>query len=342
MKVVTFGEIMLRLSPPGFQRFLQCESMVASFGGGEANVAVSLANYGLDSYFVSKLPAHEIGQSTVNALRRYGVHTDFIVRGGERIGIYFLEAGASQRPSKVIYDRSHSAISEMRAEEVDWAAVFEGASWFHWTGITPALGTSARAALTAACGAARAAGATISADLNFRKKLWTSEQAQAVMVPLMEYVDVCIANEEDIEKSLGFKAGTTDVEAAHLDEDAYARLIAALKAKYDFSAVAVTLRESFSASFNGWSAMMVDDNDCATPYRSKRYEIQLVDRVGGGDAFAGGLIYGLLKKSSSRDALEFAVAASCLKQTILGDFNCVSTDEVDKLAKGSGSGRVER
>lgn len=333
---------MLRLTPPGNQRFIQTDSLVATFGGGEANVAVSLANYGLESYFVTKLPKHEIGQATVNAIRRYGVKTDFIVRGGDRLGIYFLENGASQRPSKVIYDRTDSAVSRMEAKEVDWHAVFDGAAWFHWTGITPALGNVAQECVREACNAAKQAGATISTDLNFRKKLWTTEQAQAVMVPLMEYVDVCIANEEDMEKSLGFKAGTTDVESAELDESAYADLTTSLKAKYGFATVAVTLRESYSASRNGWSAMMVDDRECATPYRSKRYDIQLVDRVGGGDSFAGGLIYGLLNKASTQDALEFAVAASCMKQTIYGDFNLVSIEEVDKLAGGTGSGRVER
>jgi 2-dehydro-3-deoxygluconokinase len=333
---------MLRLTPPGYLRFLQTDSYVATVGGGEANVAVALANYGIDSYYVSKLPVHEIGQATVNALRKYGVRADFIVRGGDRVGIYFLENGASQRPSKVIYDRANSAVSQMTADEVDWDAVFDGASWFHWTGITPALGEKAQECVRAACKSAKASGATISSDLNFRKKLWTTEQAQAVMVPLMEYVDVCIANEEDMEKSLGFKAGETDVESAHLDESAYAHLISSLKAKYDFSAVAVTLRESYSASRNGWSAMMVDDRDCSVPFRSKRYDIQLVDRVGGGDSFASGLIYGLLNKDNTRMALEFAVAASCLKQTIYGDFNLVSVDEVEKLAGGTGSGRVER
>ncbi len=342
MKVVTFGEVMLRLSPPGFQRFVQTDSLIASFGGGEANVAVALAGFGLDAVFVTKLPSHEIGQATVNALRRFGVRTDHIVRGGDRVGIYFLESGASQRASKVIYDRAGSAVTTLHAAEVDWSRVFEDVAWFHWTGITPALGERPREALLDACLAARAAGTTISADLNFRKKLWTPQQAQAVMVPLMEYVDVCIANEEDIEKSLGFKAGSTDVEAAHLDEAAYAQLIGALKDRYGFKAVAVTLRESYSASTNGWSAMMIDDFDCAAPYRSTRYEIQIVDRVGGGDAFAAGLIYGLLRKNNSQEALEFAVAASCLKHSIPGDFNLVSVEEVEKLAKGGGSGRVER
>lgn len=342
MKVVSFGEIMMRLSTPGFSRFVQAQNLDLTFGGGEANVALALSQFGLDSYFVCKLPSHEIGQAAVNHLRRFGVHTDFLVRGGDRIGIYFLETGASQRASKVIYDRSNSAVSEMDPSEVDWEAAFEGAKWFHWTGITPALGKKAQESLKLACKAAQQAGATISTDLNYRKKLWSTEEAQAVMNPLMEYVDVCIANEEDADKSLGFKAGSTDVDEAHLDTDAYGELALRLKKKYGFSNVAFTLRESFSASRNGWSALMVDDRDCKQPYRSKRYDIQLVDRVGGGDSFASGLIYGLLTKENTRDALEFAVAASCLKQTIPGDFNLISAEEADKLAKGSGSGRVER
>lgn len=341
-KIVTFGEIMLRLSAPGFSRFVQAPQFDVTFGGGEANVAVSLANYGMSSYFVSRLPGHEIGQAAVNHLRRFGVHTDYMVRAGERLGIYFLETGASQRASKVIYDRSHAAIAQIEPGEVDWGAVFDRAAWFHWTGITPALGAKPRAELVAACQAAQKAGVTVSCDLNFRKKLWNEAQAQAVMQPLMEYVDVCIANEEDAEKSLGLKAGASDIESAELDEASYFQVARELKQRYDFKAVAITLRESFSASRNGWSAIMLDAKNCRQPYRSKRYDIQIVDRVGGGDAFAGGLIYGLLTHADTREALEFAVAASCLKQTIPGDFNLVTVPEVEKLAKGSGSGRVER
>ncbi|MFQ5570815.1 MAG: PfkB family carbohydrate kinase [Rhodothermales bacterium] len=342
MKVCTFGEIMLRLSPPAYQRFLQAASFDVTFGGGEANVAVSLAHYGLDSYFVTKVPRHAIGQAAVNHLRRYGVRDDFIVRGGSRIGTYFLEIGAAQRPSSVIYDRAGSAVSLMRPDEMDWTEVFEGAHWFHWTGITPALGATARACVLEACRAARAAGATVSCDLNFRKKLWTEQDAQAAMVPLMEHVDICIANEEDAERCLGFKAARSDVEAAHLEEEAYADLAHALKEAFQFEAVAVTLRESFSASRNGWSALLLDDRECVAPYRSRHYDIQVVDRVGGGDAFAAGLIYGLMMKPDTRQALEFAVAASCLKHTIPGDFNLVAVAEVENLMKGSGSGRVER
>lgn len=342
MKTVTFGEIMLRLSPPGFSRFVQAQSLDVTFGGGEANVAVALANYGFDSHFLSKVPKHEIGQACVNHLRRFGVSDRYIVRGGERLGIYFLETGASQRGSKVIYDRAHSAVTTLTPDEVDFDALFEDARWFHWTGITPALGEQPKQTLVAACKAARGAGARVSCDLNFRAKLWTEKQAQSVMRPLMEYVDVCIANEEDAEKSLGFTAGTSNVQAAALDEEAYFALARQLKKEYDFDAVAITLRESFSASMNGWSAVLHDDQECSEPQRSESYEIQLVDRVGGGDSFASGLIAGLLQKDSTKDALEFAVAASCLKQTIPGDFNLVSKEEVEKLAKGSGSGRVER
>ncbi len=333
---------MLRLSTPGFSRFVQTNHLDVVYGGGEANVAVALSNFGLKSAFITKIPTHEIGQAAVNQLRRFGVDTSFIVRGGDRLGIYFLETGASQRPSKVIYDRANSAVTQMESDEVDWNAAFDGANWFHWTGITPALGETAQKALKDACIAAKAAGIVISCDLNFRSKLWTTEEAQVVMNPLMEYVDVCIANEEDADKSLGFKAGTTDVESAHLDEEGYYQLARELKKHYGFKTVAITLRESFSASRNGWSALLHDDKDCITPTRSTQYDVQLVDRVGGGDSFASGLIFGLLTKENTQDALEFAVAASCLKQTIPGDLNLVSKEEVEKLISSGGSGRVER
>lgn len=341
-KTVTFGEIMLRLSTPGFTRFVQAQSFDATYGGGEANVAAALAQYGMESYFICKLPEHEIGQSAVNHLRRFGVKDDFIARGGDRIGIYFLETGASQRPSKVIYDRADAAVTTLTPGEIDFDAAMDGAAWFHWTGITPALGEGPRALVVEACKAAKRAGATVSCDLNFRSKLWTTDEAQATMNPLMEYVDVCIANEEDAQKSLGFSAGATDVEGAELDEEGYFRLARELKKHYGFERVAITLRESFSASDNGWSAVLHDDAECAEPKRSRRYDVRLVDRVGGGDSFASGLIAGLLTKASSADALEFAVAASAMKQTIPGDFNLVSYEEVDKLWQGSGSGRVER
>ena len=333
---------MLRLSPPDHQRFVQAATFEVTYGGGEANVAVSLAHYGVESSFVTKLPSHEIGQAALNHLRRFGVRTDYVVRGGERLGVYFLETGASQRGSKVIYDRARSAVTTLAPEEVRWNDVFDGAAWFHWTGITPALGDTPRRTLRAALEAARAAGVVVSCDLNYRGKLWTVDEAQAVMKPLMEYVDVCIANEEDAERSLGLAAGASDVEAGRLEEEGYARLARRLKDDFGFGTVAITLRESFSASRNGWSAMMLDDRDCREPYRSQRYDVRLVDRVGGGDSFAGGLIYGLLTGEDTRRALEFAVAASCLKQTIPGDVNLVSVAEVEKLVQGSGSGRVER
>ena len=347
--VVTFGEVMLRLSTPGFTRFRQSAAFDATFGGGEANVATSLALFGHDARFVCKLPEHEIGQAAVDRLRQYGVDTRFIVRGGDRVGIYFLETGASQRPSKVIYDRARSAVSEMDAGEADWAAAFDGADWFHWTGITPALGETARQSVEAACRAAKAAGATVSCDLNFRSKLWTTDEAQAVMRPLMEHVDVCIANEEDADRSLGVTtegSGADAAEDAELDESGYARLADTLKADYGFDAVAITLRESHSASDNGWSAMLLGGAGRAAPLatatRSRQYDVRLVDRVGGGDSFAAGLIHGLLTKDDAEDALNFAVAASALKQTIPGDLNLSTAEEVEKLAGGSGSGRVER
>ncbi|HVO74225.1 MAG TPA: sugar kinase [Ignavibacteriaceae bacterium] len=341
-KVLTFGEIMLRLSTPGFSRFVQAQNFEVTFGGGEANVAVSLANYGLESYFITKLPKHEIGQSAVNHLRRFGVHDDYIIRGGERIGIYFLETGASQRASKVIYDRSFSAISTINSGEVNWEEAFTNTAWFHWTGITPALGKNTQAALFDACKTAKKKRVKVSSDLNFRKKLWTEKEAQAVMNPLMEYVDVCIANEEDVEKSLGLKPKNTNITKGELSEEGYAELAAELKSKYNFEAVAITLRESYSASRNGWSALMIDDRECKKAARSKKYDVEIIDRVGGGDSFASGLIFGLLTKENTKEALEFAAAASCLKQTIPGDFNLVSIEEVEKLAKGDASGRIDR
>lgn len=341
-KVVTFGEIMMRLSTPGFSRFVQASNFDLTFGGGEANVAASLANYRLNSYFVSKLPSHEVGQAAVNHLKRFGVNTDYISRGGERIGIYFLETGASQRASKVIYDRSNSSISEAEKNDFDWEKIFDDCNWFHWTGITPALGSNIQSILTEALKVAKAKNVTVSCDLNFRKKLWSTKEAQSVMKPLMEYVDVCIANEEDAEKSLGEELGGTNIEKAEIDKESYFALLHTLKEKYNFGTVAITLRESFSASRNGWSAIMLDDKNCSKPFHSKKYDIQIVDRVGGGDSFASGLIFGLINYDNTQTALEFAVAASCLKQTIPGDFNHVSVEEVEKLAGGDASGRVER
>ncbi|MEM1072738.1 MAG: sugar kinase [Planctomycetota bacterium] len=341
-RVVTFGEIMLRLSTPQHQRFVQASRFDINYGGGEANVAVSLANYGIDTAFVSIVPSNDIGQAAINSLRQFGIDTSLMSRAGSRLGVYFLETGASQRASRVIYDRADSAISNVTADDVDPEAIFAGASWFHWTGITPALGAGPAAAVAKLCKGAKAMGLRVSCDLNFRAKLWTTKQAQAVMRPLMEHVDVCICNEEDAHLSLGLAAGETNVDAGELNESGYAELAMTLAKQFAFDTVAITLRESFSASRNGWSAMMLDDRDCSQPYRTRVYDIQLVDRVGGGDSFAAGLIAGLHQQPNTRDAIEFAVAASCLKQTIPGDVNLVSRAEVEQLMRGSGSGRVQR
>ena len=338
-KIVTMGEIMLRLSPEGQTRFVQADSFDVIYGGGEANVAVSCANYGHDAYFVTKLPTHEIGQSAVNALRRYGVHTDYIVRGGQRIGIYFCETGASVRPGKVIYDRAHSAIAEADAREFDFDAIMSGADWFHWSGITPAISPQAAEITRKACEAAKRQGVTVSVDLNYRKKLWTPQEAQAVMKPLMNYVDVCIGNEEDAELCLGFKPDA-DVTAGQTDAAGYEAIFRSMAQTFGFKYVISTLRESFSASHNGWKALIFDGQ---TFYTSRRYDLlPIIDRVGGGDSFSGGIIHGLLTKSSPAEALEFAVAASALKHTVTGDFNLVSAAEVETLAGGDASGRVQR
>ncbi|WP_289860354.1 sugar kinase [uncultured Muribaculum sp.] len=338
-KIVTLGEIMLRLSPEGNSRFVQVDSFDAIWGGGEANVAVSCANYGHNAYFVSKLPKHEIGQAAVNALRRYGVNTDFIARGGDRVGIYYCETGASMRPSKVIYDRAHSAIAEAKPEDFDFDAIMEGADWFHWSGITPAISDAAAELTRLACEAAKRHGVTVSVDLNFRKKLWTTEKAQQVMRPLMKYVDVCIGNEEDAELCLGFKPDA-DVEAGETSAEGYRGIFRAMAEEFGFKYVVSTLRESFSATHNGWKAMIYNGTDF---YESRRYDINpIVDRVGGGDSFSGGLIHGLLTMSTQGEALEFAVAASALKHTVPGDFNLVSIAEVEALAGGNANGRVQR
>ena len=339
-KIITFGEIMLRLSPNGNDRFIQTEEFRIIPGGGEANVAVSLANYGHEACFVTKLPKHEIGQIAVNALRRYGVNTEYITRGGNRIGLYYAETGASMRASKVIYDRANSAIAEAAPEDFDFDAIMEGASWFHWSGITPAISDKAAELTKLACEAAKRHGVTVSVDLNFRKKLWTSEKAISVMRPLMKYVDVCIGNEEDAELCLGFKPDA-DVEAGNTDAAGYEGIFKQMMKEFGFKYVVSTLRESFSATHNGWKALIYNGKDF---YQSKRYEINpIIDRVGGGDSFSGGLIHGMLKYPGDQaTALEFAVAASALKHTINGDFNHVSEDEVLALAGGNANGRVQR
>lgn len=338
-KIVTLGELMLRLSPAGNSRFVQADKFDVIFGGGEANVAVSLANYGHASCFVSKLPAHEIGQAAVNSLRRYGVDTQYIVRGGDRIGIYYCETGSAMRPSKVIYDRAHSAIAEAEVSDFDFDKIMEDAVWFHWTGITPAISDKAAAIVEEACKAAKRHNVTVSCDLNFRKKLWSSEKAQRIMRPLMQYVDVCIGNEEDAQLCLGFKPDA-DVEAGRTDAEGYKGIFRQMLRQFDFKYVVSTLRESHSASHNGWKAIIYNGDEF---YESRHYDIlPIVDRVGGGDSFAGGLVHGLLTKKTQGEALEFAVAASALKHTIPGDYNLVSTAEVEALAGGDGSGRVQR
>ncbi len=338
-KIVTLGEIMLRLSPEGNDRFIQTDHFRIIPGGGEANVAVSLANYGHEAVFVTKLPQHEIGQIAVNALRRYGVDTRFIVRGGDRVGLYYAETGASMRPSKVIYDRAHSAIAEARADEFDFDQIFEGAQWFHWSGITPAISDNAAEITKQACEAAKRHGVTVSVDLNFRKKLWTSEKAISVMRPLMQYVDVCIGNEEDAQLCLGFKPDA-DVEGGKTDASGYHKIFEQMAKQFGFKYVVSTLRESYSATHNGWKALIYNGKEF---YESRHYDIDpIIDRVGGGDSFAGGLVHGLLTKATQGEALEFAVAASALKHTINGDFNLVSEAEVESLAKGNANGRVQR
>ncbi|MEG1185584.1 MAG: sugar kinase [Eubacterium sp.] len=338
-KVVTFGEIMLRLAPEGYMRFVQADRFGATYGGGEANVAVSLANYGIAASFITKLPAHEIGQSAINALRRYGVLTDQIVRGGNRVGIYFLEKGASQRPSKVIYDRAGASIAEAQATEFDWNSIFEGADWFHFTGITPALGDNVAEICLEACQKAQEKGISVSCDLNYRKNLWSKAKAEKVMSKLMPYVNVCIANEEDAGDVFGITADKTDVTKGNVNHESYKEVSRKLKERFNFEKVAITLRGSISANDNHWAAMLYDGVDY---HFSKNYLVHIVDRVGGGDSFGGALIYALLKNKTAQDAIEFAVAASCLKHSIEGDFNQVSVEDVEKLATGNGSGRVER
>lgn len=340
-KFITFGEIMLRLNPEGFLRLVQADKYEATVAGGEANAAVSLANYGLDAAFVTKVPEHEMGDLVIRTLRKYGIDTQYILRGGKRLGIYFVEKGASQRPSKVIYDREYSSISMASPDEFDWDAIFEGAQWFHWTGITPALSDNMAKACLEACKKAREKGITVSCDLNYRKKLWSREKAGEVMAQLMPYVDVCIANEEDAADVFGIHAEHTDIEGGKLDYAAYESVARQLSQRFGCKKVAITLRGSISASENTWAGMLYDAaTDCAC--LSKNYLIKIVDRVGGGDSFGGGLIYALSQGYSNHDAINYAVAASCLKHTIEHDFNEVKVEEVIALMKGSGSGRVQR
>ncbi len=339
MKVITFGELMLRLAPEGYLRFVQSEKYLATFGGAEANVAVSLANYGVDVSFVTKLPNHEIGQSAVNSVRKFGVDTSKIVRGGDRVGIYYCEKGASQRPSKVVYDRAYSSIAMAKKADFDWAKIFEGVDWFHFTGITPALSDEVAEICLEACKEAKARGIKISCDLNYRKKLWSKEKAGEVMSKLCVYIDYCIANEEDAKDVFGIEADNTDIYSGKLNREGYISVAKKLTDKFNFEGVAITLRESLSANDNNWSAMLYTNGEAVF---SKKYAMHIVDRVGGGDSFGGGLIYSLLNKYEPQKAIEFAVAASCLKHSVEGDYNMVSVDEVEKLAGGDASGRVQR
>jgi 2-dehydro-3-deoxygluconokinase len=338
--VVTFGEIMLRLSTPGYQRFTQAREFEIQYGGGEANVAVSLAQLGLKAYFVTRLPDNDIGQAALNELRRFGVQTDHILRGGSRLGIYFLESGASQRPSKVIYDRAGSSIAEVKPGMVDWNSVFTDAAWFHITGITPALSQTAADATLEALHQARKKSLTVSCDLNYRKKLWTREQARQIMTEAVGLVDILVANEEDAEMVFDIKADDTDVETGTINTGQYKQVAQKLIETFpNLKHVAITLRESISAFDNIWSAILWDGNDYIT---SRKYNLHIVDRVGGGDSFCAGLIYGMLSAKHPREVLEFAVGASCLKHTIPGDFNLTSAAEVHTLIKQGGTGRIQR
>lgn len=337
-KVVTFGEIMLRLTPPDYKRIVQTDSFEVIYGGGEANVAVSLANFGVDVAYVTKLPDNPVGQAALNALRRYGVNTDYIVRGGDRLGIYYCENGASQRPSLVIYDRAHSAIAEASPDDFDWDEIFADAAWFHTTGITPALSDNMARVTIEAVKAAKARGVKVSCDLNYRAKLWSKERAGEVMSEVMKYVDVCIANEEDAEMVFGIKSGS-DIEKGEINVDGFKSVAQQLIDRFGLELVGSHLRISRSASDNGWLIVLYDGKDFV---RSTQYDIHIVDRVGGGDSFAAGLIYSQLMGKDLQESAEFAAAASCLKQTIPGDFNHVTLKEVESLAAGNTSGRVKR
>ncbi|MBQ6052458.1 MAG: sugar kinase [Clostridia bacterium] len=339
MKYVCFGEIMGRINPVGFKRIVQTENFEITYGGGEANVAVSLANYGKDAAYVTKMPDNIISQAALRTLKAHNVNVNDVVFGGDRLGLYFVEKGASQRPSTVIYDRKHSAISEAKREDFDWNKIFKDCCWFHFTGITPALGKNVAEICIDACKTAKEKGIKVSCDLNYRAKLWSAKEACETMSKLMEYVDVLIANEEDSEKVFGISAPDSDVKSGELSKDGYMYVAKALKDRFGIPAVAITLRKSISASDNLWSGMLYKDNDF---YFSKEYSVHIVDRVGGGDSFGGGLIYAISENYKNQDIIEFAVAASCLKHSIEGDFNEVSVQEVLKLMNGDGSGRVQR
>lgn len=338
-KFVGFGEIMVRLAPSGVLRFPQADSFTVNYTGAEGNMAIALAYMGMPAEMVTKFPGNDIGRCAYRMLRKYDVLTDHIAWGGERLGLYYLERGASQRPSKVIYDRKHSSIAEAVPEDFDWDEIFKDAGWFHFTGITVALSKNMQEICRQACIAAKKHGVKVSCDLNYRKNLWSTEEAKRVMTPLMDYVDVCIANEEDSEKVLGIKASDTDVTTGKLSLKGYSELAQKLTDTFGFEKVAITLRESISASVNNWSAMLYADGQT---YLSKKYTMQIVDRVGGGDSFASGLIYACLNDFDNQKALEFATGASCLKHSIEFDFNLSTVDEVMNLINGDGSGRVQR
>ncbi|HEY9076074.1 MAG TPA: sugar kinase [Anaerolineaceae bacterium] len=340
--VVTFGEIMLRLSPPGFQRFNQVKSLEMNFGGGEANVAINLASLGMAAEYVTRLPANDLGDACLNCLRQYGVGTRHIVRGGDRLGIYYLEFGAAQRPSKVIYDRANSAFATIQRGMVDWMEVFAGADWLHWTGITPAISESAADVLLEALDVARQMGLYISCDLNYRKNLWKwGKKASEVMPGLVQYCDLAIGNEEDAEKVFGIKAPESDVSAGKVEAEGYRYVCEEMARRFpNLKQIAITLRGSISASHNTWSGVLWDQGRF---YTGPTYDIaHIVDRVGGGDSFGAGLIYGLRTYTDPQKALRFAIAASCLKHSIMGDFNLVSVAEVETLMKGDASGRISR
>jgi len=341
-KIVTFGEIMLRLATPNYQRFTQAAAFEATYGGGEANVAVSLSNYGLSTSFITRLPNNDLGNACSMSLKKFGVDTQNINFGGNRIGIYYLETGAVNRPSKVIYDREYSAFSEVTPETFNWDEIFKDTEWFHWTGITPAVSESAAATCLAACKAAKAKGIKISCDINYRAKLWNwGKKAQEVMPELVSYCDIILGNEEDAEKVFGIKPPHTDVDKGIVDAQAFQYVCKEMMTLFPAAQkVIITLRGSINANHNTWTGVLFDGK---TLFQAPTYNItHIVDRVGGGDSFMGGLIYGLLSYNSDQQALNFAVAASCLKHTISGDFNLVSVAEVEALMKGDGSGRVQR
>lgn len=341
MRVITFGEILLRLAAPGYTKLFQNGSMDTSFCGGEVNVAVSLAIFGLDSAFVTKVPNNDVGYAAINSIKYFGVDTDNVIYGDGRMGLYYLEKGASQRPSKVIYDRAQSAIALACKKDFDWDKIFTGAQWFHWTGINPALSDELAEICEIACKEAKRKGLIVSCDLNYRAMLWSSEKAQKTMAPLMKYVDICICNEEDAEKVLGIAPGNNDIQSGKLNKDGYISVAKELSSRYGCKKVAITLRESYSSSRNGWSAMLYDSNE-EKAFFSTQYDIQIIDRVGGGDSFTAGLIYAVSTGMQNQEAIEFAVAASCLKHTIEGDFNRTSVDDVKRLLSNGGGGRIQR